>query len=79
MRIFPSYPPLVQGVWSTSPRERMTARSIRFCNSRMLPGRDYHWNAAMVRRNRVDLFSHAVAELLHEMCHTSEDVCSALS
>src|SRR6266446_5433375 len=31
------------------------------------------------RRNAVDLLSHAVAELLHEMCHKSGNICPALS
>ena len=36
------------GFGSTPCRERITARSAKFCNSRMLPGQEYHWKADMV-------------------------------
>ena len=36
------------GFGSTPSRERITARSTKFCNSRMFPGHEYHWKAAMV-------------------------------
>jgi hypothetical protein len=38
----------VKWVWEHAVRERITARSTKFCNSRVLPGQEYHWKAAMV-------------------------------
>src|SRR5271163_2546770 len=37
-----------KGLGSTPSLERITARSIRFCSSRMLPGHGYEINADMV-------------------------------
>src|ERR1700757_2438372 len=69
-----------RGFGSTPSRERMTARSTKFCNSRMLPGQEYHCNAAMVSgRNAADLLPHTAAKHLHEMRYKNRDVFPALS
>ena len=58
----------VAGDWSHSrnpgfiyrkrfPSHRITARSITFCNSRMLPGHSYAWNRSKVFVNVSNLFT----------------------
>src|SRR5439155_1402877 len=38
----------VSSTEKVSPSHRITARSITFCNSRMLPGQSYAWNRSEV-------------------------------
>jgi hypothetical protein len=72
--------PFVQGVWEYAiPRKDDGAlHQVLQLPDVARPGIPLEGSHGF-RRNRVDLLSQAVAELLHEMCHKSGNICPALS
>ena len=58
-----------RGLGNTPRLERITARSIRFCNSRTFPGHEYELRANIVSGGAyvVDLLTHPTAKTLDKM------------
>ena len=68
------------GAHSTGPEDRITARSMKFCSSRMFPGQLCCFeNLHHFIRDDVDLLVHALGEFAHEVPHQKRDVIHTLA
>src|SRR5712671_7439134 len=67
------------GTFKLGPDERITARSITFCNSRMLPGQAYWQRVFIVSEDMVSILRFMRRENFSAKCRTRSGMSSGRS